>query len=103
MYSIRVIPDGDRPYTIESSMRDVLAWEKQQPGRAAQQLSDNIHIADLYWVAHRAAKRQGRYEGTLKDFEDSCDVVVLGQAEGLAANLTDDEAGDGADPTHPAP
>lgn len=99
MYRIRVIPDDDKPYTLESSMRDVLAWEKQKPGRAAQQLSENIHLADLYWVAHRAAKRQGLYGGTLKEFEDSCDVVVLGQAEGLAANLSDEDAADGADPT----
>lgn len=95
MYEIKVLPDEDKPYRVVSNMRDVLAWERQKPGRAAQQLSDNVHLADLYWIAHRAAKRQGLYGGTLKEFEDSCDVVILGQAP----MGDDDEAGDGADPT----
>lgn len=94
MYKFKVSPDDDKSYTVVSNNRDVLAWERQKPTRAAQQLSENVHLADLYWIAHRAAKRQGLYGGTLKDFEETCDVDVLGPADD-----DEDEAGDGSDPT----
>ena len=62
---------------------------------SAQQLTENLHLGDR--TGSRTGRRngQGLYGGTFKEFEECCDVVILGQAEGLV----DDEAGDGADPT----
>ena len=95
----RVTPDDGEPYIVKAGSRDLLAWEKQKPGRSAQQMQENFHIRDAYWLAHRAATRAGRFDGTVKEFEESVDLE-----SGTWVTDTDgDSDEDGADPTLPAP
>lgn len=97
MFVWRVIPDEGEPYIVEAGTRDVLAWEKERPGRSAQQLQDNFQVANAYWLAHRAAVRAGKFEGSRKEFEESVDLE-----SGALVPATDSDE-DGADPTPPAP
>jgi hypothetical protein len=96
MFAWRVIPDAGEPYIVEAGTRDVLAWEKERPGRSAQQLQDNFQVANAYWLAHRAATRKGLFSGSRQEFEESVDLE-----SGALVEVTDSDE-DGADPTHPA-
>jgi hypothetical protein len=98
MFMWRVVPDEGDPYIVKAGTRDVLAWEKERPGRSAQQLQDNFHVSNAYWLAHRAATRAGHFNGTRKDFEESVDLESAAFVED-----TGDSDEDGADPTQPAP
>jgi hypothetical protein len=98
MFVWRVIPDEGEPYIVEAGTRDVLAWEKERPGRSAQQLQDNFHVSNAYWLAHRAATRAGKFEGSRKEFEESVDLE-----SGTFVVDPDGSDEDGADPTRPAP
>lgn len=101
MYTFQITPDDGEQYEVVARMRDVLAWEKGNPGRAAQELSERVQLKDLYWIAHHAAKRQGLFTGTRQDFENTCDVVMGVQIS--VPSAAEDADGDGADPTRPAP
>lgn len=95
MFSWRVIPDEGEPYIVRAGTRDVLAWEKDKPGRSAQQLTDNFHVQNAYWLAYRAAKRVGLFDGTRQEFEQSVDLeTALEEAADGGENSED-----GADPT----
>jgi hypothetical protein len=100
MFMWRVLPDDGEPYIVKAGTRDVLAWEKEKPGRSAQQLNDNFHVANAYWLAHRAATRAGKFTGTRQEFEESVDLESAVVAAGPAGG---DSEEDGADPTLPAP
>lgn len=98
MFSWRVTPDVGEPYTVEAGTRDVLAWERATGG-SAQRLQDEFHVANAYWLAHRAATRAGLFSGSRKEFEQSVDLET-----GVPATADDgsDDAGgddDGSDPT----
>jgi hypothetical protein len=99
MFTWRVIPDDGDPYIVEAGTRDVLAWEKERPGRSAQQLQDNFQVSNAYWLAHRAAVRGGHFNGSRKEFEESVDL----EAGTMVAVPDDSDDEDGGDPTRPAP
>lgn len=94
MFVWRVTPDEGEPYVVEAGTRDVLAWERAQPGRSAQQLQDDFHVANAYWLAHRAATRAGRFSGSLREFESSVDLE-----SGTVVEVPAEGDGDGMDPT----
>ena len=101
MFTWRVVPDEGAPYVVEAGSRDVLAWERDQVGRSAQQLNDDFHVGDAYWLAHRAAKRAGLFDGTRAEFEASVDLES-GTAVRRAAASDNPSDEDGPDPTRPA-
>lgn len=94
--------DDGRYVEVTAGPRDQLAWEKTAQGRAVSQLMDGaIRIKDLYTLAHASMKRQGLYEGTLKEFEDSADVDFGHEkTEGEDAPEADRED---ENPTRPGP
>jgi hypothetical protein len=96
MFVWRVVPDEGEPYIVEAGTRDVLAWENERKGRSAQQLQDNFHVSNAYWLAHRAATRKGLFSGSRQEFEESVDLE-----SGALVEVTGSDE-DGADPTHPA-
>lgn len=110
MYHFKITPDEGASYTVTAGTRDVLAWERARPGRSAQQLVENFHIGDAYWLAHRAAVRAGLFDGDRKTFEATCEiqqgVEVTVPAEGEDAEGEDaggeDYGADDSDPTRPA-
>jgi hypothetical protein len=106
MYTFQIEPDDGEPFQVVARMRDVLAWERANPGKTAQELTENTKLGDIYWIAHHAAKRQGKFDGTRQEFENSCDVsmgvsVVMPAASDGGSD--GDAEGDGVDPTPPAP
>jgi hypothetical protein len=101
MFIWRVTPDEGEPYIVKAGTRDVLAWEREpgNPGRSAQQLQDNFHVANAYWLAHRAAVRAGKFTGSRKEFEASVDLESGSLVEVPAAADGDSDGGDSGDPT----
>lgn len=89
MITLDVIPDGGEPYRLVATTRDIAVWERRNNKNSFARLQSDMHITDVYAVAHIAAVRLGHYDGTAKDFEASCDLDVL----------DDDEAA--SDPTRP--
>lgn len=96
MFTWRVIPDEGEPYIVKAGTRDVLAWEKEKAGRSAQQLTDNFHVTHAYWLAHRAAKRAGLFDGDRPSFEASVDLETAFEVTEPAVEDSDE---DGPDPT----
>lgn len=93
--------DDGRELEITAGSRDQLAWEKAAQNRATSQILSEGRIENYFSLAHAAAKRQGMFTGTLKEFEDSVELD-LGHtiSKGEDAPETDD-----ADehPTQPGP
>ncbi len=88
----RITPDGGESFNVDANSRDVLVWERTTRGSYAN-LMRNQQMADLYRIAHIAARRLGLYEGDLPTFESTCDLE----------NIVDEEEDESAsDPTRPA-
>lgn len=90
MFTFKVSPDGEQPYTVVATTRDIARWEKTTKGASMRQLEAEYRVTDLYAVAYHAAVRHGLFDGKLADFQDSADLEVI-----------DGEDGEG-DPTPPA-
>ena len=68
--------DG-RQIKVTAGPRDQLVWEQGGSDRAfGQLLSRQYKIGELYSLAHAAMKRQGLYDGTLKDLQERADVEI---------------------------
>ena len=74
MITLKVIPDGGDEYPLKASARDVLVWEKANRGKSFTQLIENPTLHDLYKIAHVASRRLGLFDGSLDDFEKTCEV-----------------------------
>lgn len=75
MFDFRVTPDEGDPFDVEAAPRDVLVWERTNKNkRVFSDLLERTSLADMYHLAHVAARRQGLFEGDLRAFEASCDV-----------------------------
>lgn len=93
MITLQVTPDDAEPYEVTATSRDVLMWEKTTKGnRSFVDLVQSPNLVDLYKVAHLASHRQGLFTGPYADFEASCEVTGVPDAE------EDEEP----DPTRPA-
>lgn len=92
MFQFKITPDGGEPYELTADSRDVLRWERGGKGRSVAKLRETLSFVDLYALAHLAAKRQGRADGSLAEFEESCTFEFV-------ADEDEDESGD---PTRPA-
>lgn len=89
MITFTITPDGGAPYELVAGSRDVLIWERTGKGRAFSQFQDGLRMGSLYELAHVAAKRQGLFDGSLGEFEQTCDLDTADE---------DDEAGAGREP-----
>ncbi|WP_435583380.1 hypothetical protein [Amycolatopsis thermoflava] len=74
MIDFKIVPEVGEPYDLKGTTRDVLNWEKTTKGASLKSLMDNPHMADMYRVAHFAAKRTGNFAGSLQEFESSVDL-----------------------------
>lgn len=99
MMRFDVTPDGGDTFRVVAASRDVLAWEKAGKGRSFKQLGEEMTMAGLYGLAYFAARRQGLFSGTLPEWEESVDLMPVGDDE----DDQEDQDGEGVDPTQPAP
>jgi hypothetical protein len=85
--------ESGKQVKVTAGPRDQLAWEQGGSGRAfGELLSRNYKIGDLYSLVHAAMKRQGLYDGSLKDLQAEADV-----------ELGSEESDDDDHPTHADP
>jgi hypothetical protein len=85
-------PDDGEQYELKVTARDALMWErtgKDNPSILAYLSYPSM--VEAYRLAHIVAKRTGKYEGSLKDFEATHDLSIA------TMMTTDDEP----DPTNP--
>lgn len=59
--------DGSR-LEFEAGAGDVYMWEKRYKGKSLGSLKADIHMWDLYAIAHQTALRTGDWDGSLDDF-----------------------------------
>jgi len=76
VFTFTVRPDGGGPFQVKASTRDVLVWEKAGPNRSMAKLIEDLHLASVYQVAHIAARRQQLFDGSLDEFEKTCDLDI---------------------------
>lgn len=88
MFTITVRPDGQEPFEVTATTRDVLNWEKVGKDNNIAKLQAQQSVVDMYSIAHFACKRQQLFTGTLAEFEQNVDI-----------DFDDDGQEDGADPT----
>lgn len=81
-------PDDGAEFEVVATSRDIVVWEKTAQGRNFSSLAAAA-MSDFYGIAYIAARRQGLFEGTRKDFDASVDLDV--------------EEDDEPDPTQPDP
>lgn len=75
MIEFKVEPEGGESYDLKAGTRDALVWERTSKGnRSFTDLMTSMNMVDLYHLAHIAAKRQGLFTGSLRDFEETCDL-----------------------------
>lgn len=82
MFRFRVWPDGGDPYEVDSTMRDVIRWERTTKTKATglKHLQETLYTADLVKICYLASVRHGLFTGTAAEFEDQCDWTVLPDA-----------------------
>lgn len=74
MITFTIAPDLAEKYEVVATSRDVLNWERTTKGGSMKQLMEELHLSDLYKVAHFAAKRLSLTTETLKEFEANNDL-----------------------------
>jgi hypothetical protein len=79
---------GGKEYQITCGSRDILAWEKAGPGRAAAQVINlsSFRLDDLYSLAFATLRRQGVWGGKESELREHAEID-LGHAR-----LTEEEA-----------
>ena len=79
---------GGKTHQITCGTRDILAWEKAGPNRAAAQVVNmsSFRVDDLYALAFATMRRQGLWDGKESELRDRAELDL---GHRLAA---DDEA-----------
>lgn len=77
MFTFKVMPDEGDAYEVVATSRDIAKWERTNKDASMASLQKDMKFGDLYKVAYNACQRQGLYDGTLKDFEESTDLDIV--------------------------
>lgn len=77
MIDFEVTPDAGEMYKVTATSRDVYVFEKTNKGKSFAQIMNDVHMTDMYRLAHLAAKRQQMFDGTLDDFVGSVDITPI--------------------------
>lgn len=89
MMDFKVTPDEGDEYEVTATSRDVYVFEKTHKGKSFNGVMTDMHMTDLYALAHIASRRQQLYTGSLDEFAKTCDIDPI--------NSDDDDP----DPTQP--
>lgn len=81
MQKFMVIPDEGDKYEVTATTRDIAKWEKTNKGATFGSFMRDMKMTDMYKLAYNSATRLGLFEGTLEEFEESCDLEVLEDEE----------------------
>lgn len=78
MFTLTIKPDEGEQQVVIATARDVLAWERAGSGttRSVTQLLAETRLVDAYALAYVASKRQGLFEGSQAEFEQTHDLVL---------------------------
>lgn len=81
MFRFKVIPDEGESFEVTATTRDIARWERTTKGASLVALQKDMKVTDLYKVAFYATQRQGLYDGTQKEFEETVDLDILDAGE----------------------
>jgi hypothetical protein len=76
VFTFTVRPETGEPFEIKATTRDVLVWEEAGRDRSMAGLVSDMHMKDLYWIAHCAARRQALFNGPLDEFKKTMDLDI---------------------------
>jgi hypothetical protein len=99
MFTFKVKPDketGVEPYEVTATSRDITKWETDFKS-SLRILHENLSMVRMVQVAWVASVRQGKWQDTMGEFRDRCDVELV-----KGADSDEDENGDvngAGDPT----
>lgn len=67
---------GGQVFELTCGARDILAWEKAGPGRAAAQvvILSAFRLDDLYALAFATMRRQGLWHGKESELRDQAEI-----------------------------
>lgn len=77
--TLKITPDnGDEPYELKVTARDALVWERTAKKRPTSIMAYLTYpsIEEAYRLAHIVAKREQRFAGSLKEFEQTHDLSI---------------------------
>lgn len=74
MFTFTVTPDEGKPYEVVATSRDIVLWEKLHKDNSLKKLESNLRMTDMYSLCAVAARRQGKFEGTVAEFADQADI-----------------------------
>lgn len=98
--TLAVQADGeDKPTTLKINPRQVLQWERKNPGRAVALLNDDaVTIGYLYEIAYLVLDQPGG------DFARFCQTTDVAFGQDVPASTTTEgtPASEDGDPTQPA-
>jgi len=107
MITMTVQPDDGDPFEVKAGTRDIYVWEKTNRGKTFAELMKNMAIVDLYEIAHIAARRQGLYQGTLRDLVETCEIETEldeeDEDDGKAGPFDQDRSAETSSPSPSSP
>lgn len=78
MFDFTVKPDGGDEFRVTATSRDVYVFEKATKGRRSMaSITTDMHMSDMYGLAHLAATRQQMFTDSLDQFAASCDIDLV--------------------------
>lgn len=71
--TMTITPDDGEPFELKVTSRDALIWERTSKTKPASILAYLSYpsMTEAYRLAHIVAKREGRFDGSLSDFEQA--------------------------------
>jgi hypothetical protein len=98
VFNIRVIPDGGEPFEVETTSRDIVAWEaggNRQNPRSMSKLSDDLRMTDVTDLAWFAARRKSLTDLDLRQWREQVDIDITSRP----GDDEDDDVDAGVGPT----
>lgn len=97
MFKIKVRPDGAEPFEVETTSRDIVAWEaggNRQNPRSMGMLSDSLRMTDVTDLAWYAANRKGLTDLDIRQWRLGVDIDITSRTDD-----EDDDENAGVGPT----
>jgi hypothetical protein len=89
MFNFDVRPDGEDEFRLVATSRDVSLWERTHKGRSLKMIEQSYSMSLMEELAHVACRRQRRWEGSLAELRERCDIEVIDTSKDALRELLD--------------
>ena len=74
MIDFVITPDNGESFEITATSRHILEWEVMDRRNTLSKMESNPEMNDLYTIAFIAARRVGKFSGTLDEWKTTVDI-----------------------------